>query len=43
MLTEGVTVGVIIIVILLDVTGFGLAQGAFEVSTQVTISPCAGS
>ena len=43
MVTEGMTVGVTDIVMLFDVTGFGVAQSALEVSTQVIISPCAGS
>ena len=39
MLTDAVTVGFTVMVIALDVIGFGLAQASDEVMTQVTISP----
>ena len=41
MLTPGVTVGFTVIVIALEVTGFGLAHATDEVMTQVTTSPFA--
>ena len=39
--TDGVTLGFTVIVIVLDVTVAGLAQVAFEVILQLTISPLA--
>ena len=41
MLTDGVTFGVTVIVIALEVTGLGLAQAIDDVITQVTTSPFA--
>ena len=40
-LTDGVTVGFTVIVIALEVTGFGLAHATDDVITQVTTSPFA--
>lgn len=39
MLTEGVSIGLIVIVIALDVTCEGVAQAALEVRTHVTACP----
>ena len=41
MLTDGITVEVTVIVMALEVTGFGLAQVSDDVITQVTTSPFA--
>ena len=39
MLTDGIIFGVTVIVIALEVTGFGLAQESDDVITHVTTSP----
>ncbi len=41
MMTDGITVKVTVIVMVLDVTGLGLAQASDDVITQVTTSPFA--
>ena len=43
MFTDGVVIGVTFICTSLEVTVAGLAQGAFEVNTQLTTSPLSGA